>query len=62
MKCFGAKDVSPDDPNLLKTLLGVMGKSGTRFCERCKSYQPTYGTRAVKPWHCTTCKPRLVNK
>lgn len=62
MKCFGAKDVSLDDPNLVKSRFGVSGKVGTRFCERCKSYQPHHGTKAVKPWHCTTCKPRLVKR
>lgn len=48
--------------NTLKTIVGVTGKNGTRYCERCKTYKPHNKSKAVKPWVCFDCKPRLVNK
>ena len=52
----------PDDPNVFKDAIGYRPRSGMRYCECCKSYQPHHGTKAVKPWKCSSCKPRLVQK
>ena len=54
--------IDPKDPNLLKDAVGFRPRSGTRYCECCKSYQPHHGTKAVKPWKCFSCKPRLVQR
>lgn len=52
----------PPIHNAVKTPAGIMARTGHRYCTICKEYKPHGGTKAVAPWKCLDCKPRLVKK